>query len=165
METRRQFEDDDDLEIPEIDSLPKSGRKMSSESLETTGADGIPFFLKGEVPRQKKEINVSSLETTGADGIPFFLKGEAGSRKEESVPEVQDTYDKPEKTEEKSSSFVRIVTAGICFVALTAVLFFAGTQLVRMFGGKAQEAPIETVVPAETSVPSVSPTQSAGQAQ
>lgn len=165
METRRQFEDDDDLEIPEIDSLPKSGRKVSSESLETTGADGIPFFLKGEAPRQKEKVKDSSLETTGADGIPFFLKGEADSRNEVPVPEVQNTYDEPEETEEKNSSFVRIVTAGICFVALTAVLFFAGTQLVRMFGGKAQEAPIETVVPAETSVPSVSPTQSADQAQ
>lgn len=134
------YTDDDDLEIPEIDQFPGYQNTRNEQPLETTGADGIPFFLKGEEPKK------NTAETEKKSGIEALKSG----ADPEPLPPVQE-----EEPEKKSSIFSRIA-AVLVFLVLTAVLLFAGKTAVDSFVKQPQEAPLETV-PAETAVPSILP--------
>lgn len=150
MENKRQFEEDDDLELPEIDQFPGYKNTRQEQVAETTDADGIPFFLKGENPEKN------------------ILKDEQNSAKDESEKEKKSDADlqihvENLKSEKEKSVSSRIVIV-LIFCVLTAVLLFAGKTVVDNFVKHPQEAPLE-IVPAETSMPSASPQASADAAE
>lgn len=139
-------EDDDDLEIPEIDSFPGSRRRKKEESLETTGADGIPFFLKGEDPRRKQKKTEAE-----NDSVPSFLREEPHEDlKEEISSEERPDDDFPEKRR----SVLRVIGILAVFAVLTAGLLFCGIRLVNRYMDQPAEAPITK---AAVSSPSPSP--------
>lgn len=138
------YTDDDDLEIPEIDQFPGYRNTRQEQPLETTGADGIPFFLKGEEPKRNiaEDEEIPGIEETESRIDP------------DPLPSVQE-----EEPKKKRSVFSRIAVV-LVFLLLTAVLLFAGKTAVDHFVKQPQEAPLETV-PAETTIPSASAEASA----
>lgn len=146
---------DEDLEIPEIDSFPGKRRRTKEDSLETTGADGIPFFLKGEDPQRK------NTEKTAED-FPSFLTD--SFEEEEEAETVSEKHDSHESDDKKESPVLKAILGIILFIVLTAGLLFVGKLIVDSFIKAPQEAPLE-VVPAETAMPSALPQTSADAAE
>lgn len=147
---------DEDLEIPEIDSFPGKRRRTKEDSLETTGADGIPFFLKGEDPQRKNTEKA-------AEEFPSFLAG--SSENEEEEEPAAEKYDSHEPEDKKESPVLKVILGIILFIILTAALLFAGITIVNNFVQHPQDAPIMTAAPAETSMPSAEPSASAAPAE